>query len=624
MRTKITDEPRQHLHTRELEAPTAVGVVYDDNLVPIERLVSGLTVEIPAWPRVVEQDVVKLQWDGIEIDRFTVTDPSMTFPIELLLPADNLQLDGPHQLTYSLKLFSSDEFVDSLPTLVTIDQRRPNLGNIPAALEFPAEIVADGITTDYLSTHGDKVVAKVPGYLAMEANQKVHLIWAQSYLVPVKPLVQTDVDQGYVEIDIPGDIIRAAGEGRQDAHYYLTSRAGFDSDRSIHSLLDVILTVPPSNLKPPRVPLADDGQVDLTEADAGVLIEVVPYQNIYPGDLVAAKWGNASLALYPMPLDGQPAEVPVPRALVLREGSGAIAVSYQILRNDHPYDAPAISVTVDIDAAGPVDPEPSTPENEALRAPTVKGGSGVTPDNELAESDLGQPASVSVPLYENAQVGEIVTVYWGYPTRATTLPTHALTQADIDAGNIPAFSVDPLIVNATPNTPAWPVYYTLSRPQGEGASNPVKSMTQAVDVRMTGPGGVDGLAPATFPDVNDRGWLLRPTVDPDGANIIVAAYENMQIGDVVKLDWLAYKTPGTPAGDEIAETAFSATVPIAPDNLDKDLVFNVPFDTYIHAIEVENPTDLQGSATVNYTVIQGGTLFAAEEATVNIELFQFR
>ncbi|WP_160286287.1 hypothetical protein [Pseudomonas knackmussii] len=609
----------QHPQARanELEAPTVVGVLYEDNLVPLDVLDSGLEIQVPVWPRLQAGDELSILWDDVEVHRFVVTDAEMVFPYSYILPPDNMQVSGSHRLTYSALLISGLE-PSSVPVIVTVDRNEPNSGNIPAALEFPAEIVSDGITPAYLAANGDKVMVKVPHYSGMEANQSVHVLWGNSHPLPIKVLEQADVDQGYVEIEIPGDTIRAAGEGRMDAYYYLTSRAGFDGKESIHSDIDVILSAPPSGLLAPTVLLAEDGLVDRDDATAGVFITVAPYQNMGAGDQVAAKWGSTALALYPMQVDGHPVDIAVSRAIVINEGSGVIDVSYEILRNSRPYGSPVTPITVDIDTAGPLDPDPTTPENELLAAPTVLGNVSQSP-NELTPEDLESGATVEVPFYSEAKEGEIITVQWGSMSGLIALPPYTITAQDVTDQQLPPVPVSTAVLEGTLNNPALPVNYTLTRPLGAPAANPVLSLTQSVNAHMSGPGGIDGLGAATFDDINGRGYLLYAVVYPDGAKITVPAYLNMQANDKVTLEWQAYSALGTPVGEEIAEALFTQTIDVTADMVGSDLAFTVPYDTYISPIALEE--DFFGSAKVIYTVNQGGTDFLSEEeATVNIDL----
>lgn len=598
---------------QNLEAPIVPEALQPDNLLPVEVLDKGLLVQIRKWNRVLENDVLEVTWDNDVVYTYKVNSEDEKFPHELTLSTDYLTKDGLYQLSYMVTA-ESGIASESNPTLVTIDLHPPHHGNVPEPLIFPKEVMSEGLTSEYLSEHNDQVMATVPGYRGMTAGEVVHPYW-DNFVLDAVTITSEDVSKATVPVVISGTTVRSAGEGTKCVDYFLTSRAGFDGPYSEPSLVDVVLTPTPANLLAPRVPLAADGVIDLDDASAGVIIEIDQYEHANTGDLVAAKWGASNLSSATVIAGSFPLLVPVPRKVVINEGSGDKTVSYQVLRGNHQYNAPQLNVNVDIDAAGPVDPDPSTPENEALVAPTVLGGKSES-ENELAPEDRDENATVVIPFYAEAKVDEVIKLYWGYPEEAKLVEEYTVIQDDIDNGEFPDFTVPQSVVESTPNNPTWPVYYTLSR--SKLPLNAVLSPTRDVNVHLVGPGGVDGLAEAEFPDASANGWLLAAQVE-DGANVFVPVYENMAVGDQVKLDWVAFSTTNTATDTEIEGTGYTESKTIGDAELLNGVNFAIPYEESIEPIAGAAAT-AQGAGQVQYTVTQGGDAYSSPKANVKIDL----
>ncbi|MHA1081275.1 hypothetical protein ACR9HU_23895 (plasmid) [Enterobacter ludwigii] len=564
--------------------------------------------------RPLPDDVLTVSWNGTAIHTYTLADPdAQAWPYTFQISPDQLTVNGTHRLDYNVTA-DSGATSDSDPTAVRIDQEPPIHGNVPPSLIFPDEVMSSGITLEYLAAHNNEVIATVPSYADMEAGQVVHPFWSTLSL-PSVTVTQEDVDAGSIAIPVSGTIIQNAGEGIREAHYYLSSRAGFDGLPSEPVNLNVLLTPAPAGLAAPVVPLAADGLIDLPDVNAGVTVEIAAYDNARNGDLIVVTWGDTPLQPATVVVGAFPLEIPVQRAVVVREGTGTVTVGYQVVRNSITFDAPTTEVEVDITTVGPVDPDPSTPENEALAAPTVRGNSGL--DNEMTPEDYDHEATVIVPFYPEAAVGEIVTVYWGQAP-ATLIGTHTVAQGDLDNQLFPDFIVPLEVVDATPNDAAWPVYYTLSRPAGQTPANPVLSPARLVNVHMVGPGGPDGLSAAVFTDASASGWLLTPQVQ-DGVRVHVAVYEYMQSGDIVTLDWQAFSTTNAAAGTEIDGSQFSISRTVGAPELANGVDFVVPYEGYVDAIAGASPTG-QGAGQALYSVTQGGSDYNAPVATVRIDL----
>jgi hypothetical protein len=596
---------------RELAAPEVPDALPPDNLLPKDILLSGLPVTIPGWERPLAGDQLFIYWDEAIVELTQINDPTTELPYKFTISPDKLLGDGIFPLYYKVMAASGSES-DSATVMIKIDRTPPNQNNVPQALVFDAEVMSEGLTVEYLEANNDQVPAYVPEYTDMQAGETVHAFWDEIPLEPIT-LTEADVTAKKVPVIISGDIVREAGQGTILADYYLTSRAGFDGLPSLASTINVLLTPKPTNLKAPIVPLAEDpAGIDLQDANTGVVVQIDEYQNATATDLVVAKWGNTNLSPA-LVIPGEfPILVSVPRSTIINEGSGEREVSYIVSRGGLNFDAPPITVKVDVETVGPTDPDPGTPENEALEPAVLTSASGLT--NELVGEDQGQSASVQIALYEGANPGDKVTLYWGNtpPTEAGSL---LVSEAEISAGELTPIAIDAGIISATPDNPAWPLYYTLSLPLKPG--NAIASPITPINVHMSSPGGLEGLDPLTYPDANANGWLLTELVE-NGANLFVAVYENMKLGDIVTLTWQAYSSTNAAPGTEVDGTLYTTQKTVAEPEMANGISFVVPYD-YIKPIAEVSPT-LQGSGIGSYTVTQGGSDTSSPDALVKIEL----
>lgn len=394
----------------DLPAPQVNNLISPDNLVPSEAEISGLNISIPEWSRVLPNDKIYLLVQGEQTEIFhVVLDPEKEkFPIVLNTPTSLFPSNRSYVISYAIAAQSGSTSY-SAPVTIKIDRESPNQGNMPDALIYPEEIIAKGLTLEYLTAHNEFLIATVPAYTKMEAGQTVNPVWADNDL-PAVTVTDADVKAGKIAVSISSEIIKAAGEGVIQSHYSLTSRAGYDGLPSDPSLVSVILTPVPTNLLAPTVPLAADGLIDLPDVDSGVAIEIPEYSNAINGDIIYAKWGNTTLTKITVSEGKFPMEILVPRYIIIAEGSGSITISYQVDRKGRVYESPVTKVLVDVDHAGPDNPDESDPVNKALGA-VIKGSSSTV--NALEPDDLGKDAYVTVPFYNEAKVGEVITVYWG-------------------------------------------------------------------------------------------------------------------------------------------------------------------------------------------------------------------
>ncbi|HEY9133009.1 MAG TPA: hypothetical protein VIM98_14750 [Dyella sp.] len=598
----------------DLDAPGSVDGQYADNLLPLSAGSVGTAISIPGPPgrETAMLRTLIIYFDEREVNRIEGFVP--TYPYQASIPARYLLTNGTYEIFYDM-VFMSGLMMRSRPLIVTIDNRMPNRGNVPAAPIFPVGIDTDGITQDYLDTNGE-VIMTIPRWDDIASFEGVNLIW-DSRPMPRVSVTDTDVSRGLVEVPVASDFIRQGANLNNrviDVYYYLTSRAGRDGLTSLHAEADLIVFKPPANLPPPNVLLAIDGLIDLKDADAGVEIEIEnEYDNYQPGDMILGFWGTVPIG--PVQANSFPVKILVPRATIVNVGSGPVGVTYQVIRGGRLYDSPALPVLVDIDHPGPADPDPETPVNPALQLLTVVGGSDDVDNparpNRLTTTDRGQPASIIVPFYVDAsgangpRLGERITVYWGVDEKIVA--THEVTGTEAADPTQPPFilTMSATDVDATPNGTVN-AYYTLRTPLGAPADNETISEPQPVQVELTGPGGPGGLPPAEF-DVEFpyENWLYREQT-AGGLKVIVRAYDDWEPGDHVELSWQAFSTENGAPGSLIPGTELIP--PPTAEMTGNDIRFIIPYDPNISLIG--NPANgWLGMGLVDYVVIRNGVRY---------------
>lgn len=593
--------------------PRVLDVIAPDNLLSRETMYSGLNIEIDQWESIYDGDTILLEWNGNSVESHAINDvEEETWPIRLTVPSAALRatVDGTYELYYTLQRESGAE-IKSNRVSVRIDTRIPNRDKSPDALILPTDI----ISAEYLASNNDEVIATVPGYLDMEEGQTVSVFW-EGTPVPAVTVSAEDIEDNQIQVHISGDIIREVGEGKIITYYVLTSRADFEGRHSHQSSVNVLLQPIPNNLPAPFVPLAEDELLTLSDADAGVTVEINAYLNAATGDFIRASWGGEDLPQATVQANAFPLEIAVPRQIVLKVGSQHdVPVKYRVVRSGAEFPSPVTEVNVDVDYVGPTDPDTSTVVNEALIAPTVKGKSNT--ENKLVPGDTGEPVTVTVPFYAKAAEGQIVSLHWGMGDDQPS-QEYTLTAEDITAENIPDFSIDAdYIVENTPNGTDFPVFYTLSRASDNPPPNPVRSMTQRVDVTMNSP---RNLPEVELPGVNAKGWLLYGQVK-DGCEVNIPVYEGMELKDTVQLKWQAYSKTNAADGTELENTFWqSDTVTVTAKELANGLSFLVPYENYIEPIATVK--NWSGAGKINYVVEQRGSSYAGPERIVKIDLIE--
>jgi len=212
----------------------------------------------------------------------------------------------------------------------------------------------------------------------------------------------------------------------------------------------------------------------------------------------------------------------VPYAAVALSGDGDVDLHYEVRRNELAVGSSLrLSVNVNLTLAGPQDPDPETPENEALDLPIIRGTSG-NPNNEdnvIDEDDFLLEATAVIGWKDEFAISDRISLYWG---SQTTPVVYTLRSSDIDRDLLLTIPNELMAAEGTGD--AIKVAYTVTH---AGNPNTSRSAAQNVIVRSQGelPGGPDGLLRPVFTNANQYN-AISPVNSPDGTPVFIPAYIN--------------------------------------------------------------------------------------------------
>ncbi|MGY4495140.1 hypothetical protein [Pseudomonas sp. TE3610] len=635
-RTDLRDIPIR------LAPPTPVPTVPDipdgePNLLPKAALLAPLRVEFPVWEGAVTDpsdpgDTLCLYWDGVEVDSklFTADDviPANLF---MTVPRDRLSGDGEHQVQY-VAYNSVGNPVGSAPAPVWIDTVEPGHNDVLLPL-VPDPVVPNDIVNEaYLAANGDQVLAKILPYVETRVGDLIQGFW-QPDLLPEQDAAdaQTVVDQqaigtGEIVLVFSGRIIRQKGNGRARVWYRITDRAGNVSAHSDERQWLVEVLVPPTALRPPRIPQAADGLLSRADACDKVLVVLDGYSVPTAGDLLLVTFNSTALAPVPAPAAaGFPVSVEVPWDILRGYGETAPyqAVVYWQVQRGAFVSPPSATLTVNVDLRipGPANPSPC-PLNLALAPVVVRGGGRYPFDNVIYPLDANLPATATVALYANPQPGEVMGLYWG--TASTPLATYTVEAGD-EEGDPVSFIIEWATIQATGDQSAWPVHFRISN-----GVNEQQAPDTAIVIMLT-PSSGQYLPDATFVHASINNYISCSTVPPpsQGIALHVPAGNHFAGATRLYLLWRGYK--GVNLTDPRPQTNEVFDVPIPADAQAQGVDFTVGA-THEEFVRLVQPIGFEwgagndrqnGSAEVFYIVFGGAvtvSMSRPRSAYVSLEL----
>jgi len=537
------------------QVPDALPLLTDEHamLIPRQHQVSPLKVSIPQkWAASTPTVTVNFYWDERLVDGRALDDPDPgLFPLEFEVEHIDLSREGVYPLRYEVVL-DTEVGQQSQVQWVNLDKTAPNQGSSGHGLELPDEVIANGITEEYLAQYGSLMAEIDPAWVDIRLEDKIVVHWTLLSPVGAKTGIQAEFEQVIAtEADKQSPIVvvfteaflREHGNGHFSVSYSLEDRAGNRGPQSSVAVVDVSLNVPPGALRPPRIPQADDGLISRADACDQVMVVLDGYSVPVPGDELLVTFNTSLLAPVPAPTPGGfPVNVEVPWDILQGYGETLpyeAVVTWQVRRGAFltPPSAP-LNVDVDLRIPGPPNPSPC-PDNAQLPSVTVKGSTG---DNRIVSADAPGPVPVEVLLYSPANEHERLELFWG------ALPA-PVADYEVMAGDVPGISITFQVpwasILAAGADPALPVAYTVSN-----GVNAQRSPTTSCEVDLA---VEDATLPAPIypePDgyVGPPQWeLLIGNVNCSahpwrGLDIIVPADERFKEGDRVVLQWKGYSS----------------------------------------------------------------------------------
>jgi len=288
------------------------------------------------------------------------------------------------------------------------------------------------------------------------------------------------------------------------------------------------------------------------------------------------------------------------------------------MRGDVLLGEPGIDVYVNLEAVGPIDPDPEWPDpiNKALPLASVYGAISDA-ENELLLADAGEDAELRVRLFDTVQVDDKLVFYWD---------GGVISGADYTVQ--PGDAVGTLITRVVPwltikgaGNGIKHVHYEVTRP---GVHNPIKSRAQdvavsAIDITPDAP---------EFLGLNPLGWLSCVSLFEDRANphplepairvqVPHLQGRGLQAGENIRMSWTV--TEGIfEGGDPIDAVKYEPTIPLTEDMIENGFIWYVePYTRYIAPIY---HVSKDGFCKVTYSFMQGGDQVTSQSVQTTISM----
>lgn len=565
-----------------------------------------------------------------------------------------LRTEGAHTLYFAFRDTVGKAEL-SAPTQFFVDLTAPG-GQVdfapPHFVEaLMIEMKEDGITSALLDRYPSGLPAEVLSYDGI-ALDDVIVPYVDDVAGP--PVSVTDPNlKSSIALAYSQQQIISASDGHRKFQYQITDRAGNQGVMSLSEDFDTLLAGAITDLVEPPVAAMVSGKLIIEEeARVGIDVTIPAHIKVLAGLYVFVKWGAIELSPAPILKDNSAQDVRVTVDQVFEQGSGIFDVSYEIKQQTSSGKfllmgvSPATSVEVNLDTSGGVDPDPTTPWNENLPLPIIKGGSTDAIDNQLEEDDSTLAASCTIPWMNRAtppapafKEGDIIAVYWndvpveGGGTGGTPVASYTVKNTD-ETATPPGFA--PLSIAAVDHSrfvgPDIKVSYRASRTISAGVFNHAASEIILVSVTGPGtpPGGAGGLPEVVWTEQIEMlepyegNFMLDKLLSLDGQVVEIPYYENKKENDLIEYEYISsaggFLGNGTPVEVAVTKVTDSYTVPFAEIN--SPSLITLPIEAFFYSIAAEpiHSPGIYGVGKIKYSVTPEGSSTATPRAETIIYL----
>jgi hypothetical protein len=440
-------------------------------------------------------------------------------------------------------------------------------------IEFKREYLENGVTVQDILNDPDtpnQLAGTIASYYDQAIGDTIETFLQPQGATKVTPGPVIPVNTREEGHKAPFDLatlIAAEATGLVDFWYVVKDKAG--NPRSADkSTLRMLIVGAPDQLIAPRVPLfSDDDIVNEADARTPIVVEVPEFANAAVGDIIVVDLGGYTIPLPPLQSADIPADpakpdpgnairtVEIPYAIlsgIMPTGQPVFSmqVSYQVKRGTFALDSAELQVDCDLTLPGGPDIDPETPVHDNLKPLVVThAGAGATPN--LIPVGYTAPVTATIPHLamdgktEVFVTGDKVQVYRKGLDGVEIEVAGEVTIAAADVGKDLIVTVPDDEGSDDDVEPGhWDFYYRVGRPldaPNDGLDNWALSPTQEVIVADAGdqPGGPNLLPVAICREATEKqgfpalGWILGQ----DGTFLRVYNYQNMAVGDVIRLTW---------------------------------------------------------------------------------------
>lgn len=628
---------REQFFVADLQAPKILSAMEGDpdGLVHKDKLEAPLKVRIVVWddrPTSPFQppDVLMMEWyvagEWLSIAPAEDIPFDEGFPLEKDIPLVIFEkLEGRFEFRYRVKSWNGTER-PSPAAPVTIDRTGPIWAE-------PAKAVIDieePLITDEVLARDKGVYCVIPDYI--ETNRDVLLLvaWLDKVPAPGEDITQFIVLTRPLPLPdrrvlVEEQHIRKYGSSTQYAVAFLVDKAGNRGEMSLPATIPVALGTLPSDLLPCTVPLAADGLIDRKDAAVPTRVRIEEYTGWNRDDGIVVKWGT-ELARTSVGAHLQfPLEITVPWAHMSDEYDftsathvQSVEVDYTVLRGDYPFSSPgAIAVNTDFAIPGPTNPDPDpNPINPDLNPVVFKSSSDSA--TELTKDDIGRKADAYIELYDDAEDGDTLTLYYN-----NVVVTATNNPYSVDGSETPNEVINIEIpwpdIERTPAMKGLPIYYTVTHKDFNNSQESDRTLIDVLveDVDLPEP---EFLPPSDFIGgiVNCNSLKRKSAGSTEwGIFVHIPKYVHLKHLVEVSLSWQTYELDNiTP----IAGTTHVEDVIVSPDQEENGIDWFVPYEKCLKPSY--KPPISGGLGRVKYAMPVHGEEERSEEVIVVIGVFE--